>query len=599
MGLAGIASGQFRQLRLALASVPQVGHPRVGEAGLDALADPEVVLGRGGHQGLVGDAEHLALLRQAPQQLGHGAADAAAHTRIDLIEEQRDVGVGRGQAGFQRQQEAAHLAAGGHLGQGSRGLARVGGEQELHRIGPLLAGLGGAQGDGETHVGQSHRPQGRHQLVLEVAGGGGAGTGEHGIGPITPLAGGGFGGLQARQGRLGIRPGQLLAQLVAPGDQFGQALAVAALQGLELGHALLQQGQALRVALQQRAVAIQIPGQVLQPGQGVSAGPVQDHHAGVEGGHGLQLLVAGRQVIQHRRGGLGPFHQSADQGHHALLQPHRMGQPVLLPLEPLAFSGILERRGLQLRQQVLLAVPLQGEALPVSAGPRQGCGLPLPLQPGGAGGFEGLGQALTGEAIQPAALLAGAAQLLGLALDGEIEQQRPQLQHLAAAHHHAIEPVAAGEPALLEPPVPTQQQLALLGLQLLALQPVANRGREAEAGLDAAPLGAAPQQAGPLAALGTAEQGIEGIEQDRLTGAGLAGEHGEPGRKQQLQPLDQGDVLEAQTREHPGLRRAIGTWPDRSGCDFRLEGGFACRRHGGASPPWFPPPQPPPRPPSA
>ena len=272
-----------------------------------------------------------------------------------------------------------------------------------------------------------------------------------------------------------------------------------------------------------------------------------------------------------------------------------MGQSVLLALEPLALGGILERGGLQLGQQFLLALPFKGEALPVGAGPRQGFSVLLPAPPGEAGGLEGRGQLLTGEAIQPTALLARATQLLGLALDGEIEQQGPQLQHLAAAHHHPVEPVAAGEPAVLEPPVAAEQQVTLLGLQLLALQPVAQGGRQAEAGLDPPPFGTAPQQAGPLAALGTSEQGIEGIQQDRLAGAGLAGEHGEPSRERQLQPLDQGDILETQTREHPGLRRAIGTWPDRSGCDFRLEGGFARRRRGGASQPWFPPPQPPPR----
>jgi len=82
VGFTGIAAGQFRQFRLALASVPQVGHPRVGETRLHALADAEVVLGRGGHQGLVGDAEHLATLGEAPQQLGHGTADAAAHPGV-------------------------------------------------------------------------------------------------------------------------------------------------------------------------------------------------------------------------------------------------------------------------------------------------------------------------------------------------------------------------------------------------------------------------------------------------------------------------------------------------------------------------------------
>ena len=56
--------------------------------------------------------------------------------------------------------------------------------------------------------------------------------------------------------------------------------------------------------------------------------------------------------------------------------------------------------------------------------------------------------ALTSRAIQPAALLTGAGQLLALALDGEIEQQRPQLQHLGAADDDAIEAMAAAEAAL-------------------------------------------------------------------------------------------------------------------------------------------------------
>ena len=46
------------------------------------------------------------------------------------------------------------------------------------------------------------------------------------------------------------------------------------------------------------------------------------------------------------------------------------------------------------------------------------------------------------------------------------------------------------------------------------------------------------------------EQGIEGIEQNRFTRTGLAGEHRETDGKIELEPLDQGDVLETQTREH-------------------------------------------------
>ena len=75
------------------------------------LGDAEVVVCRRGHQGLVGDAKHLALLSQAGQQLGHGAAHPTAHARVDLIEKQGDVLVCRGQTGFQSQQKARHLTA--------------------------------------------------------------------------------------------------------------------------------------------------------------------------------------------------------------------------------------------------------------------------------------------------------------------------------------------------------------------------------------------------------------------------------------------------------------------------------------------------------
>ena len=52
-GLARITPGQLRQLRLALASVPQLGHSRVGRALEHLLADAEVVVGRRRDQGLV------------------------------------------------------------------------------------------------------------------------------------------------------------------------------------------------------------------------------------------------------------------------------------------------------------------------------------------------------------------------------------------------------------------------------------------------------------------------------------------------------------------------------------------------------------------
>ena len=122
--------------------------------------------------------------------------------------------------------------------------------------------------------------------------------------------------------------------------------------------------------------------------------------------------------------------------------------------------------------------------------------------------------ALTSRAIQPAALLTGAGQLLALALDGEIEQQGPQLQHLGAADDDAIEAMAAAEAALQQAPVAAQQQVVVFGVELLGRQPGQHRRRQTEAGLNAPPLATAPQQAGGGSSLGAAQQGIEGIEQD-------------------------------------------------------------------------------------
>ena len=117
-------------------------------------------------------------------------------------------------------------------------------------------------------------------------------------------------------------------------------------------------------------------------------------------------------------------------------------------------------------------------------------------------------------AIQPAALLTGAGQLLALALDGEIEQQGPQLQHLGAADDDAIEAMATAEAALQQAPIAAEQQVVVFGIELLGRQPSQHRRRQAEAGLNAPPLATAPQQAGSGRSLGAAQQGIEGIEED-------------------------------------------------------------------------------------
>ena len=200
------------------------------------------------------------------------------------------------------------------------------------------------------------------------------------------------------------------------------------------------------------------------------------------------------------------------------------------------------------------------------------------LLPSAAGLHHGLQQGLQGfpaAAIKPAPLLAWPRQLLGLPLNGEIQQQRPQILNLGTTDNHAIEAVAAREPLLTEAPFPAQDQLPLFGFQLLFPQPSLQGRREAEAGLNQAPAATAPQQAGPGAALGTPQQGIQRIEQDRFTRPSFAGQHGESRLERQVQALDQGNIFKPQTREHGGFRKAGGSGPNRSGSLIRLEGGSA------------------------
>ena len=110
----------------------------------------------------------------------------------------------------------------------------------------------------------------------------------------------------------------------------------------------------------------------------------------------------------------------------------------------------------------------------------------------------------------------------------------------------------AVEPPLREPPFAAEQHLTVIGLQLLLLQPCLQRRRQAERGFNQAAAGPLAQQPRTRRGGRTAEQGIEGIEQQRLAGSGLAGKHRETSAELQLQPLNQGDVLEAQSGEHAG-----------------------------------------------
>ena len=96
--------------------------------------------------------------------------------------------------------------------------------------------------------------------------------------------------------------------------------------------------------------------------------------------------------------------------------------------------------------------------------------------------------------------------------------------------------------------------MAVLGEQRRAPAPSAalEKGR-ADRGLGRARPDQRPIGAG-------AERQAEGVEQDRLAGAGLAGQHAKAARELQVEPLDQDDVADREADQH-GASRSAGSRP--------------------------------------
>ena len=88
----------------------------------------------------MGHAQHLPFGAQGAQEtaddLGHGPAD----THVHLVEDEGGDGGTLGGGDLDAKADARQFAAGGDLGQGLQGLARIGADQELDPIQALDAG---------------------------------------------------------------------------------------------------------------------------------------------------------------------------------------------------------------------------------------------------------------------------------------------------------------------------------------------------------------------------------------------------------------------------------------------------------------------------
>jgi len=134
----GLAPQHARQLGDTLFGVER-GDFGDGPAGFDLLGGDVMSGGRGGDLGEVGDAKDLALPGNLPHLLSHGAGGLAPDVCIHFIEHQDwDLVLG-GQDRFQGEHHAGQFAGGGDGPQGTRRLARVGGELKLDGIEPRAA----------------------------------------------------------------------------------------------------------------------------------------------------------------------------------------------------------------------------------------------------------------------------------------------------------------------------------------------------------------------------------------------------------------------------------------------------------------------------
>ena len=142
--------------------------------------------------------------------------------------------------------------------------------------------------------------------------------------------------------------------------------------------------------------------------------------------------------------------------------------------------------------------------------------------------------------------------LVVLAVD--LDQRGAELLHHLHAHRLIVDEGARAPVGELHA---AQDQL-VLGGDIVGLEQRARRmsARDLEHGGHLALLGALPHQR--LVAAGAQSQ-RKGIEQDRLAGAGLAGEHGKPLGEIDVEPVDQDDVADRKSGEH-------GVYPRPSSC---------------------------------
>ena len=191
----------------------------------------------GGYLGQMGDADNLTVgMAHLLHDLGHHLGHAAAHTGVNLVEDDGGELDRAADHGFQREHDAGDLTAGCDLCNGLHGGASVGAEEEGYLVGSFLGELfGGGDVNGKAHVGDAEGNEAALHLFLHLLGGllpegcQGGGMTEGRYGGVLLLAAQGFNLIAAV-----IEMVELLPELVAQGNELFDGLyVVLLLQGVD------------------------------------------------------------------------------------------------------------------------------------------------------------------------------------------------------------------------------------------------------------------------------------------------------------------------------------------------------------------------------
>ncbi len=147
-----------------------------------------------------------------------------------------------------------------------------------------------------------------------------------------------------------------------------------------------------------------------------------------------------------------------------------------------------------------------------------------------------------GIAVQQAAHFVGPGQALPGVLAMDVDQLFGQFAQLGGGRRAAVDP----GPALALGVDAAAQEQAVLVFESGLLQPGRQRGRDVEFGADVGPRRAFAHHTG----VGAGAQGqLQGVDEDRLAGAGFAGQDAEAARQVEIELADDDEVAQGDASE--------------------------------------------------